>query len=131
VDLHYGNFGIEVKASAVCQRWVHSKPSHISFSIRKAIFWNEATGKYEGEPTRSATCYVFCCHPETDQAKVNVLDVQAWDFYVVPVETINSSLGQQKTISLAVVKKHAKPCKFDGLKETVDSALGLVSVTTS
>ena len=131
VDLHYGDFGIEVKASAACQRWVQSKPSPISFSIRKAIFWNEATGKYEGEPTRSAKCYVFCCHPETDQAKVNVLDVQAWDFYVVPVETINSTLGQQKSVSLATVQKCVKACKFGSLKATVDSALNLVIVTTS
>src|ERR1035438_6718653 len=104
VDLHYGNFGIEVKASAACQRWSQSKPSSISFSIRKAIFWNEATGKYEGEATRSAHCYVFCCRPEEDRARANVLDVQSWDFYVVPVETLNSTLGKQKTISLAIVK---------------------------
>jgi hypothetical protein len=57
VDLHYGEFGIEVKASAACQRWSQSKPSPISFGIRKAVFWNEATGKYEGEATRSAHCY--------------------------------------------------------------------------
>lgn len=131
VDLHYGEFGIEVKASAACQRWFHSKPSRISFSIRKAPFWNDATGKYEGKPTRSAHCYVFCCHPETDRAKVNVLDVQSWDFYVVPVGTLNSALGLQKSVSLATVKKHGIHCKFDRLKATVDSALRLVRKAAS
>lgn len=126
VDLHYGEFGIEVKASAACQRWFHSKPSRISFSIRKAPFWNDASGKYEGEPTRSAHCYVFCCHPEEDRTKANVLDVQSWDFYVVPVQTLNNALGHQKSVSLATVKRHGMHCKFDGLKEMVDSALGLV-----
>jgi hypothetical protein len=131
VDLHYGEYGIEVKASAACQRWFQSKPSRISFSVRKAAFWDEATGKYQGEPIHSADCYVFCCHPEKDQAKANVLDVQSWDFYVVPVETINSTLGHQKSLSLATVQKCAKPCKFGDLKETVDSALGLVRETVS
>ena len=126
VDLHYGEFGIEVKASAACQRWFHSKPSPILFSIRKAKFWNEATGKYEGEPTRSAHCYIFCCHPETDRAKANVLEVQSWDFYVIPVQTLNSALGHQKSVSLATVKKHAKHCKFDSLKAAVDEVLGFV-----
>lgn len=131
MDLHYGKCGIKVKASAACQRWFQSKPSRISSSITKARFWDETTAKYEGEATRSAHCYVFCCHPEQDRAKANVLDVQSWDFYVVPVGTINGTLGQQRSVSLATVKKHAKHCKFESLKETVDSALGLVSVTTS
>jgi hypothetical protein len=126
VDLHYRNLGIEVKASAACQRWGQSKPSRISFSIRKAPFWNDVTGKYEGEPTRSAHCYVFCCHPETDRAKANVLDVQSWDFYVMPVDALNSARGHQKSVSLATVKNHAVLCKFDGLKVTVDGALGLL-----
>lgn len=131
VDLHYGKFGIEVKASAACQRWNQSRPSRISFSIRKAVFWNDETGKYEGEPTRSAHCYVFCCHPEEDRSKVNVLDVGSWDFYVVPVGTLNSALGHQKSVSLATVKKHGTHCKFDGLKATVESALGLVGERAS
>jgi hypothetical protein len=131
VDLHYGDFGIEVKASAACQRWPQTKPSRISFSITKARFWDETTAKYEGEATRSAHCYVFCCHPEQDRAKANVLDVQSWDFYVVPVGTLNGTLGHQKSVSLATVKKHGEHCKFENLKTAVDSALGLVSVTAS
>jgi hypothetical protein len=58
-----------------------------------------------------------------------VLDVQSWDFYVVPVETINSTLGHQKSVSLATVKKHAKHSKFENLKATVDGALRLVGET--
>jgi hypothetical protein len=100
VNLHYGEFGIEVKASAACQRWGQSKQSSISFSIRNPIFWNEATGKYEGEATRSAHCYVFCCNPEQDRTKAKVLDVQSWDFYVAPVERLNDNFGHQESVSL-------------------------------
>ncbi len=125
VDLHYGGFGVEVKTSAYCQSWYHSKPSKIIFSIRKATFWNPETGKYEGEPTRSAHCYVFCHYPESDRAKANVLDVPTWDFYVAPVATINERFGPRKSISLAGVRNHATHCKFDRLKPTVDGILGV------
>jgi hypothetical protein len=47
----------------------------------------------------------------------------------VPVERLNDTLGHQKSVSLTTVKKHAEHCKFENLRETVDSGLNLVSVT--
>ena len=129
VDLRYAGFGIEVKTSAYCQSWFQSKPSKIIFSVRKATFWNPETGKYEGEPTRSAHCYVFCHYPEQDRAKANVLAVPSWDFYVTSIATINDCFGTRKTISLASVKRHSTHAKFDGLKRTVDTVLRIESVT--
>jgi hypothetical protein len=58
-----------------------------------------------------------------------VLDVQSWDFYVVPVGMLNSVLVHQKSVSLATVKKHARHCKFEGLRAAVDDALGLVAAS--
>jgi hypothetical protein len=123
VDLRYAGFGIEVKTSAYCQSWYHSKPSQIIFGIGKARSWNSETGKYVGEPTRSAHCYVFCHYPEMDRAKANVLDVPAWDFYVASASTINERFAIRKSKSAAGVRTQALRCKFDGLKETVDSVL--------
>ena len=74
-DLHYGDFKIEVKASAYCQSWYQEKLSTIKFSFRKAIVLNSENGKYEGEPTHCAHLYVFCLYPEKDKKEANVLDV--------------------------------------------------------
>ncbi|MCZ2153399.1 MAG: hypothetical protein LC114_05790 [Bryobacterales bacterium] len=123
-DLCYEGFKIEVKSSADCQSWHQEKPSTIQFSIRKAVFWNPATGRYEGEPTRCADVYVFCHYPERDKTKTNVLDVPAWDFYVVSTATLNQDFGEAKSLSLAVVKRVAVLCKFEGLKATVDQVAG-------
>ncbi|MGD0580624.1 MAG: hypothetical protein ABSC08_17065, partial [Bryobacteraceae bacterium] len=119
-DLSYRGLKIEVKSSADCQSWHQEKPSTIQFSIRKAVVWNPATGKYEGEPTRCADIYVFCHYPERDKAKANVLDVPAWDFYVVATPTLNRGFGEAKSLSLAAVRRVAVRCKFDGLKAAVD-----------
>jgi hypothetical protein len=131
VDLLYRGFGIEVKASAYCQSWhlPESKASKISFSVRKARAWDKSTLLYVGEPIRSAQCFVFCFYPEKDCAKANVLDVPAWDFYVMPTSAINEEFSGQKSVSLealkwAVLKGKAIHCKFDGIKPTVDGLLG-------
>jgi hypothetical protein len=123
VDLRYGGFKIEVKSSAYCQSWHQIKPSIIQFSIRKAVLWNPETGVYAGEATRSADVYVFCFHAEKDKAKANVLDVAAWDFFVVPTATLDKEFGAAKSISLAAVKRLAMPCRFAGLKAAVDAVI--------
>lgn len=123
VDLRYDGFKIEVKSSAYCQSWHQGKPSTIRFSIHKAVFWNPETGAYEGEATRSADVYVFCLHTAQDKANANVLEVAAWNFFVVPTAMLNQGFGTAKSISLTAVKGLAVACKLDGLKAVVDTVL--------
>jgi hypothetical protein len=130
-DLSYGEVKIEVKASAHCQSWHQEKPSAIQFSIRKATVWNRHTGKYEGQPTRCADVYVFCLYPEKDTSKANVLDVPAWDFYVVSTVVLNREFGEAKSLSLSTVKRIGVHCKFDSLRAAVDRMSAANSATTS
>lgn len=123
VDLRYGRFKIEVKSSADIQSWHQERPSRITFSIRKAIEWDPATGKYRGERKRCADIYVFCHLSERDRLKVNVLNVPAWDFYVISLDSLNERCGEMKSISLSAVKKLAAACKFKELRAVVDSIL--------
>lgn len=125
-DLLYRGFRIEVKSPAYCQSWHQEKPSTIKFNVCRAVIWSPATGKSEGEPVRSAHVYVFCHYPERDRAKVNVLDVPAWDFYVVSTETLNRQFREAKSMSLATVRQLGIQSKFDGLKATVDQVLSCV-----
>jgi len=122
-DLDYRGHKIEVKSSADCQSWHQEKPSTIRFGIGKSVEWNPVTGKYVGEPTRCAHVYVFCHYPEQDTLKANVLDVPAWDFYVLSTEALNRDFAQAKSLSLAAVRRVGMRCKFDGLKEAVDRVL--------
>lgn len=116
-------FNIEVKSSAYCQSWSQDKPSIIRFGIGKARFWNRATAKYEGDPRRCADIYVFCHYSEQDKNEVNVLNIPAWDFYVVSTDVLNSEFGEAKSVSLEAVRKVGHRCKFDKVKATVDRIL--------
>jgi hypothetical protein len=123
VDLRYGKWAIEVKSSAYCQSWAQSKPSAIQFSIRKAVFWNAQTGKYEGEPARSADLYVFCLHTEQEKSRANVLNVSSWVFYVLATDTLNRECPEVKSMSLKAVSRLANPCTWSELREAVDRVL--------
>jgi hypothetical protein len=85
--------------------------------------WNPTTGKYEGSPTRCADLYVFCHYPEQDRCRANVLDVGAWDFYVLSTDRLDEVFGNAKSVSLNGIRKVCPRCKFDALKSTVDRAL--------
>jgi hypothetical protein len=112
-----------VKSSAYCQSWFQKKLSTIRFSIGKAVFWNSTTGANEGEAIHSADIYVFCLYPERDKSKTNVLNIAAWEFYVVPTEILNRKFAAAKSISLTAVTRISVRCKFESLKAAVDHVL--------
>ncbi len=72
---------------------------------------------------RSARCYVFCLYTERDREAADVLDLDKWEFYVLPTGRINRELGAQKRVSLGTIKRMANPVRYAQLKESVDFAL--------
>lgn len=123
VDLRYGENRIEVKCSAYCQSWAQSIPSKICFDIPRTRPWNPMTGQYGPERIRSADCYVFCVYPERDRAKCNVLDVTAWEFYIMPTALLEQAFKDRVRVSLRAIESRSVSCRFERLKQTVDEVL--------
>ena len=124
-DLIYRSYKIEVKASAFLQSWQQASLSQIKFDVAEKQGWDAATNTYADEPRRGSDCYVFCVYAETDPTAVNVLNVQKWDFYVIPTARLNAKLGNQKSISLAPLASLCEAVDFAILRPSVDNALGL------
>lgn len=74
---------------------------------------------------READCYVFCLYAETDRKRVNVLDIAAWEFYVVSTDGINQSFGNQKSVRLGSLRKLTAPISYHQIRTSVDQTLGL------
>jgi hypothetical protein len=128
VDLRYGNKTIEVKSAAYVQSWHKNKDplSLISFDLKERLSWDAATNTYQVEPSRAADCYVFCVYVEKNRSRADVLDIDRWNFYVVPTERINRQLGSQQRAALSTIEQLAKPVGAVGyaqLKNHVDSAV--------
>lgn len=125
VDLRYRRKKIEVKASSYVQSWHREQDpiSQISFDLKERLSWDAATNTYEVELSRAADCYVFCVYTETERSRANVLEVDRWEFYVLPTERINRELGSQKTAALSTIRYMVGPVGYSQLKGSVDRVL--------
>lgn len=123
VDLRYRGKGIEVKSAAYLQSWQQEKLSEVRFGIAKKQGWDARANTYAPEPLRSANCYVFCLYPETDPNKVDVLDVNAWRFYVLATDQIERELGDQKSVGIKGIQAMCEPVNYDGLQTQIDLTL--------
>jgi hypothetical protein len=125
-DHEYRNKKIEVKAAGLTQRFeMGKKRSSPSFKIKKSlpIGWRQPSARPGEVPIRSADCYVFCVHTETDSCTANPLDMSSWRFLVIPTEKINEIFGDQKTVVLSVLEKHCAKTNYNGLKAAVNACI--------
>jgi len=91
---------VEVKSGAYIQSWEQNKFSSIQFSIRPTRAWDFKVDKRSSEIIRQADVYVFCLLKHKHQSSINPLNLDQWVFYVLPTNTLNQSVGAQKTITL-------------------------------
>ncbi len=120
-DLLYKNeIRIEIKSSAYIQSWEQEKLSDIRFGIKKTRSWDPNTNKLNDILQRDSDLYVFCLYTEKEKARANMLDLDKWEFYVLPTKTINVKLNEQQTIGLKILKNLSEPVSFYKIKEKID-----------
>lgn len=90
---------IEVKSSAYVQSWNTDKISDIRFSINPTRAWDAETG-FSDEVKRQSDIYVFCLYASKVRDE-SPLNLDCWEFYVLPTCILNQRCGNQKTISLS------------------------------
>ena len=101
---------VEVKSSAYLQTWHQDRFSSIQFGIAPKRAWDSQTNLYSDTAVRSADVYVFCLFACKDANAANPLDLNQWEFYVVPTQILNDKLPNQKTIGLKAVSQLADGC---------------------
>ena len=111
---------VEVKSAAYVQSWSQRKYSRISFGIARSRAWNPRTGDWEGsDAIRHADVYVFSLLTEKDKTKVDPLDLQQWEFYVLSTAVLDSELSKAKTISLERVRTYTSAVGVAQLENAV------------
>lgn len=111
---------IEVKSAAYIQSWTPEDVfSQIKFDIGKKVAWDGTT--YASEPKRNCDLYVFCVFTAHTR-DISVLNLDYWDFYVLPTSVLNEKLPDQKSIVLSSLLK-LEPVKTDfaGLAEIIET----------
>lgn len=113
---------VEVKASSYLQSWRQSRLSKVVFSISKARTWNPDTNALSTDACRIADVYVFALLKHKDKKSVDLLNLDQWNFYVVPTCTLDGYARSQSSITLASLENLASAKSFSQLRDAVDIA---------
>lgn len=113
---------IEVKSAAYIQAWTPENIfAQIRYDIRKKLAWDNTTATSATVAKRNCDLYVFCLF--TAKTKdVSLLDLDYWDFYVLPTSVLDEKMPDQKGIALSSLLK-LEPVKTDytGLGAVIES----------
>lgn len=113
---------IEVKSAAYIQAWTPENIfAQIRFDIGKKLAWSNDTATFASEAKRNCDLYVFCLF--TAKSKdVSLLNLDYWDFYVLPTSVLDEKVPNQKGISLSSLLK-LNPIKTDyaGLGNVIET----------
>lgn len=124
-DLKYKSLKIEIKSSAYIQSWHQSKYSSLIFGIQPTLAWDPDTNKFSHVTTRQSDAYIFCVLNSKNKRTVNPLNLDQWDFYIIPTKVLNDKKKNQKTISLSsLIKLNPAKVKFNGIKKNTDALTG-------
>ncbi len=128
-DLLYKNkYRIEVKTSSLIQSWdlTDYRKSIPSLNIAKASLPDENGDYKDGAPKqRNSDIYVFCVY-KAETREQSPLNMDLWDFYVIPTKTIDDKLGDQKSIRLtSLIQLPVIKCNYSEIKEAIDRSLGV------
>jgi hypothetical protein len=116
---------IEVKSAAYLQSWGQKALSKISFSIKHTRAWEGDTNPVRGNPLRHADVYVFCHLKHTDKSTLNPLNLEQWDFYIIPTFLLNDAVKSQRSITLNSLQLIAKAHSYSALKEAIYKAYSM------
>jgi hypothetical protein len=114
---------IEVKSAAYLQSWAQTKLSPISFGIAPTKGWDPKTNEYDLVKKRQADLYVFCLLKTKVQNQLDPLDLDQWEFYVLPTKALNDACPNQKHIGLnRLLRLKPVKCRFEKLRKVVMTA---------
>lgn len=103
---------IEVKSAAYLQSWTTDFPSQIQYDIAPKLAWDGHS--YASEAKRNCDIFVFCLYTALTRDK-SILDLDCWEFYVLPTSILDHKIPTQKKISLSSLLK-LEPVKTDYLR---------------
>ena len=125
-DIDYHGVRIEIKETA----YYHSfNEAGAKRSQRRTFDIGKRYSKYKdskSEKKRQNDIYVFCLNTGNEKEDSYPLEMDNWEFYVVPTKLINEKCGDNKTISLGKVKTLTEITEYSNLKCKIDKIVNTI-----
>ena len=124
-DVAYADLKIEVKTSGfVTPPFAETKRKPVpSFDIKKRVrAWENDTNKlrYYDTPSRPSDVYIFAVLCGVTKQDYDPFDLSCWRFVVAPTVVLNSTFGDQLTVSLPRLRQLFPYLRFDQLRHEID-----------
>jgi hypothetical protein len=114
---------IEVKSAAYVQSWHQRAHSSIIFSVRKTRKYDPDTNRSTKEQLRTADVYVFALLAHLHKASIDPLDMNQWQFFVLPTFQLDQRKRSQSSITLKSLQALAGAgVSFAALSAAITSA---------
>jgi hypothetical protein len=123
VDLRYRKKKIAVRTSGYIQSWRQKKPARISFDISPKTGIGAKLDDSMTFRNREPELYIFCVLAEKDVKKVNVLDLDQWNFYIVRASVLDEYYPKNKKLGMRPLKQLAGPTHQNRLKDIIDTLI--------
>lgn len=95
--------------------------AQIRFDIAKKTAWDNETASSAAVAKRNCDLYVFCLFTAKTR-DISLLDLDYWDFYVLPTSVLNEKVPDQKGISLSsLLKLNPIKADFSRLGEVIET----------
>ena len=111
---------VEVKSAAYIQSWSQAGPSKITFGVARRRGVVGDSGVLDNDPRHHADVYVFAHLAEIDQTVIDPLDLDQWEFYVVPTSVLEQRKRSQHSITLPSLRRLAKELTWAQLADAVE-----------
>ena len=128
-DTTYRGARIEVKATAYYHLW----NTNGNVSKQRTFSIAAANGSYDPQKSgnsefcRQNDLYVFCLNNGTSKETSYPLNMDNWEFYVVPTKFLNKHCEKNKTISLGRIRSFGfSPIPYENLKTEIDKIVDLI-----
>ena len=127
-DILYREKRIEVKTTSYYHPWNENS----KISKQRTFGITKANSNYENEDEenryeRQNDIYVFCLNTGMDKESSYPLNLNNWEFYIVPTVFINEHCGDNKTISLGRIKRFGFTAKgYEEIRLEIDRLIDIM-----
>ncbi len=95
------------------------------FVVPKTRGWDASTNVQSREARRQADIYVFALLAHMDKRTIDPLNVNQWQFYVLPTATLDARARSQHSITLKSLEQlSGGAVHYTALRKAVEQAAG-------
>lgn len=118
-------YRLDIKSAAYAQSWDAEHPDHVSFQIAKSMIPDYAEMPVpDTPPSRKSDACIFCVCKAMEKCD-SPLDLDLWEFYVLPTSVLGETKPNKKTITLpSIMKLEPVWSDYYGIAEAIRKAVG-------